>query len=72
MHARSVCLVTLSLYEAGPRRLGRQLSFRDHLRYHTRGLPYHTILSFGCSQAADIVQISGLPDAGCTLRGAPA
>ena len=33
MPARSVCLVTLSLSEAGPRRFGRQVSVTDI--YHT-------------------------------------
>ena len=36
--ARSVCLVTLSLSEAGPGRFGRQVSVTDI--YHT--IPYHT------------------------------
>ena len=39
MPARSVCLVTLSLSEAGPGRFGRQVSVIDI--YHT--IPYHTI-----------------------------
>ena len=39
MPARSVCLVTLSLSEAGPGRFGCQVSVTDI--YHTR--PYHTI-----------------------------
>ena len=39
MSARSVCLVTLSLSEAGPGRFGRQVSVTDI--YHT--IPYHTI-----------------------------
>ena len=39
-HARSVCLVTLSLSEAGPGRFGRQVSVTDI--YHTT-IPYHTI-----------------------------
>ena len=38
MPARSVCLVTLSLSEAGPGRFGRQVSITDI--YHT--IPYHT------------------------------
>ena len=38
MPARSVCLVTLSLSEAGPGRFGRQVSVTDI--YHT--MPYHT------------------------------
>ena len=38
MPARSVCLVTLSLSEAGPGRFGRQVSVTDI--YHT--IPYHT------------------------------
>ena len=37
MPARSVCLVTLSLFEAGPGRFGRQVSVTDI--YHT--IPYH-------------------------------
>ena len=37
MPARSVCLVTLSLSEAGPGRFGRQVSVTDI--YHT--IPYH-------------------------------
>ena len=37
MPARSVCLVTLSLSEAGPGRLGRQVSVTDI--YDT--IPYH-------------------------------
>ena len=43
MPARSVCLVTLSLSEAGPGRFGRQVSVTDI--YHTipYQLPYHTI-----------------------------
>ena len=39
MPARSVCLVALSLSEAGPGRFGRQVSVIDI--YHT--IPYHTI-----------------------------
>ena len=39
MPARSVCLVTLSLSEAGPGRVGRQVSVTDI--YHT--IPYHSI-----------------------------
>ena len=39
MPARSVCLVTLSLSEAGPGRFGGQVSVIDI--YHT--IPYHTI-----------------------------
>ena len=39
MPARSACLVTLSLSEAGPGRFGRQVSVTDV--YHT--IPYHTI-----------------------------
>ena len=39
MPARSVCLVTLSLSEAGPGRFGRQVSVTDI--YHA--IPYHTI-----------------------------
>ena len=39
MPARSVCLVALSLSEAGPGRFGRQVSIIDI--YHTT--PYHTI-----------------------------
>ena len=38
MPARSVCLVTLSLSEAGPGRFGGQVSVTDI--YHT--IPYHT------------------------------
>ena len=38
MPARGVCLVTLSLSEAGPGRFGRQVSVTDI--YHT--VPYHT------------------------------
>ena len=38
MPARSVCLVALSLSEAGPGRFGRQVSVTDI--YHT--IPYHT------------------------------
>ena len=40
MPARSVCLVTLSLSEAGPGRFGRQVSVTDI--YHT--MPYHAAL----------------------------
>ena len=47
MPARSVCLVTLSLSEAGPGRFGRQVSLTD--LYHT--IPYHTITSPLFSQA---------------------
>ena len=39
MPARSVCLVTLSLSEAGPGRFGGQVSVTGI--YHT--IPYHTI-----------------------------
>ena len=39
--ARSVCLVTLSLSEAGPGRFGRQVSVTDI--YHT--IPYHTAIT---------------------------
>ena len=38
MPARSVCLVALSLSEAGPGRFGRQVSVIDI--YHT--IPHHT------------------------------
>ena len=41
MPARSVCLVTLSLSEAGPGRFGRQVSVTDI--YHTIP-PYHIYL----------------------------
>ena len=41
MPARSVCLVTLSLSEAGPGRFGGQVSVTDI--YH---MPYHTIFAF--------------------------
>ena len=43
MPARSVCLVTLSLSEAGPGRFGGQVSVTDIVSniYHT--IPYHTI-----------------------------
>ena len=40
MPARSVCLVTLSLSEAGPGRFGRQVSVTDI--YHTIP-PHHTM-----------------------------
>ena len=40
MPARSVCLVALSLSEAGPGRFGRQVSVIDI--YHT--IPYSTVL----------------------------
>ena len=40
MPARSVCLVALSLSEAGPGRFGRQVSVIDI--YHT--IPYHTMM----------------------------
>ena len=43
MPARSVCLVTLSLSEAGPGRFGRQISVTDI--YHTisyRTIPYRS------------------------------
>ena len=47
MPARSVCLVALSLSEAGPGRFGGQVSvIRRHLPYHTipcHTIPYHTI-----------------------------
>ena len=39
MPARSVCLVTLSLSEAGPGRFGGQVSVTDI--YHT--IPYHSV-----------------------------
>ena len=39
MPARSVCLVALSLSEAGPGRFGRQVSIIDI--YHTT-IPYHS------------------------------
>ena len=39
MPARSVCLVTLSLSEAGPGRFGRQASVTDI--YHT--MPHHAM-----------------------------
>ena len=35
MPARSVCLVTLSLSEAGPGRFGGHISGHKHLPYHT-------------------------------------
>ena len=44
MPARSVCLVTLSLSEAGPGRFDRQqpsTAFYHTIPYHT--IPYHTI-----------------------------
>ena len=40
MPARSVCLVTLSLSDAGPGRFGRQVSVTDI--YHA--MPYHTMV----------------------------
>ena len=43
MPARSVCLVTLSLSEAGPGRFGRQVSVTDI--YHTMPCYTCTILS---------------------------
>ena len=46
MPARSVCLVALSLSEAGPGRFGGQVSVIRHLPYHTipcHTIPYHTI-----------------------------
>ena len=45
MPARSVCLVTLSLSEAGPGRFGGQVSVTDiyHTIHHT--IPYHHFLS---------------------------
>ena len=42
MPARSVCLVALSLSEAGPGRFGRQVSVIDI--YHT--IPYHDTLIY--------------------------
>ena len=42
MPARSVCLVALSLSEAGPGRFGRQVSVIDI--YHT--IPYHTSTTY--------------------------
>ena len=51
MPARSVCLVTLSLSEAGPGRFGRQASVTDI--YHTmpshHAIPYHAILAIRCT-----------------------
>ena len=44
MPARSVCLVALSLSEAGPGRFGRQVSVIDI--YHT--IPYHTCRFVDC------------------------
>ena len=41
MPARSVCLVTLSLSEAGPGRFGRQASVTDIYMYHT--IPCHAL-----------------------------
>ena len=46
MPARSVCLVTLSLSEAGPGRFGRQVSVTDiyhTIPYHAHAIPYHTM-----------------------------
>ena len=48
MPARSVCLVTLSLSEAGPGRFGRQVSVTDI--YHT--IPYHTKLVSGIFESS--------------------
>ena len=45
MPARSVCLVTLPLSEAGPRRFGGQASVTDI--YHT--IPYHTSCAVRCT-----------------------
>ena len=45
MPARSVCLVALSLSEAGPGRFGRQVSVIDI--YHT--ILYHTYAMRGCA-----------------------
>ena len=62
MPARSVCLVTLSLSEAGPGRFGGQVSVTDI--YHTipHHLPYHTLpdeyFLFKCRVSA---RISSLP-----------
>ena len=53
MPARSVCLVTLSLSEAGPRRFGRQVSVTDiyhTMPYHT--IPYHQVVPIGEDPAA--------------------
>ena len=44
MPARSVCLVTLSLSEAGPGRFGRQVSVTDI--YHT--IPYRVWYGMVC------------------------
>ena len=57
MPARSVCLVTLSLSEAGPGRLGGQLSFTDI--YHT--IPYHPKLDPDASAARYPSQTSTIP-----------
>ena len=55
MPARSVCLVTLSLSEAGPGRFGFQVSVTDI--YHA--MPYHTI-------PCDVdVMWTWFPDADC-------
>ena len=59
MPARSVCLVALSLSEAGPGRFGGQVSVIDiyhTIPYHT--MPYHTIPGrFGNSRQVSVTDI---------------
>ena len=50
MPARSVCLVTLSLSEAGPGRFGRQPSLTDFC--HT--IPYHNIMQTDAKSECNI------------------
>ena len=57
MPARSAFLVTLSLSEAGPGRLGGQISVTDI--YHT--IPYHTIPYCRVSREVGHVCLPALP-----------
>ena len=64
MPARSVCLVTLSLSEAGPGRFGRQASVADI--YHT--IPYHTAYRELLSRGPGHVGLSCSADPVCRDR----
>ena len=65
MPARSVCLVTLSLSEAGPGRFGRQVSVTDI--YHTI---YHTT-SPGVRHSRVQQNTSGLPNISTSIHTIP-
>ena len=71
MPTRSVCLVTLSLSEAGPGRFGGQASVTDicHARCHAR--MRGELASPGVRHSRVQQNASGLPNASTSMRGDP-